>query len=100
MRILCLWLCLQSAGLAAVEAVAMPGAPAAVSPAAKGPKLAGRWGIGFDSIPGASAGTGLIPGLAAPNALAVRYWVKEGFSWDGLVAVNLNSQRIALKALL
>jgi hypothetical protein len=54
--------------------------------------LAGRWGIGFDSIPGASAGTGLVPGLTAPNALAVRYWVSEGFCWDGLVAVNMNSQ--------
>jgi hypothetical protein len=55
-------------------------------------KLTGRWGFGFDSIPGASAGTGLVPGLTAPNALAVRYWVTEGFCWDGLVAVNLSSQ--------
>lgn len=67
-------------------------APVAQSPSAQGPRLAGHWGIGFDSIPGASTGTGLVPGLAAPNALAVRYWVTERFSWDGLLAVNLNSQ--------
>jgi hypothetical protein len=74
------------------------GTGAALSPAASGSlsatamTLTGRWGVGFDSIPGASAGTGLVPGLTAPNALAVRYWVAEGFCWDGLVAVNLSSQ--------
>lgn len=72
------------------ESPAVSAAP--LSPVAKGPKLAGRWGVGFDSIPGASAGTGLVPGLAAPNALAVRYWINERLCWDGLVAVNLNSQ--------
>jgi len=66
--------------------------PVRVSESAKVLALAGRWGIGFDSIPGASTGTGLVPGLAAPNALAVRYWVSERLSWDGLLAVNLNSQ--------
>ena len=66
--------------------------PTTATPAVAAMKLGGRWGIGFDSIPGASSGTGLVPGLTAPNALAVRYWVTEGFSWDGLVAVNLNSQ--------
>jgi hypothetical protein len=70
----------------------LPAEDATPTAKAQGPRLAGRWGVGFDSIPGASTGTGLVPGLAAPNALAVRYWVSERFSWDGLVAVNLNSQ--------
>ncbi len=59
-------------------------------------KLTGRWGVGFDTIPGASTnaslGASIIPSLSSPNALAVRYWVTEGFCWDGLVAVNLSSQ--------
>lgn len=59
---------------------------------APGPRLTGRWGVGFDSIPGASTGTGLIPGLASPNAVAVRYWINERLAWDGLLALDLSSQ--------
>lgn len=79
----------SSAAIAADEATA----PSAVSPAAAapGPKLTGSWGIGFDSIRGASTNTGLITGLATPNALAVRYWVNERLAWDGLLALDLSS---------
>lgn len=59
---------------------------------APGPHLTGRWGVGFDSIAGASTGTGLIPGLSTPNAVAVRYWINERLAWDGLVALDLSSQ--------
>ena len=94
MKALSLAVCLTLASASAVasESTPVPTPGAAVTPASAPLKLAGMWGVGFDSIPGASAGTGLVPGLTAPNALAVRYWVTESFSWDGLVAVNLNSQ--------
>jgi hypothetical protein len=70
----------------------IPVATATPEPAQKPLTLAGRWGIGFDNIPGASAGTGLIPGLANPNAVAFRYWVNERLAWDGLLALSLSSQ--------
>lgn len=60
---------------------------------AEGPlALTGRFGLGFDSITGASAGTGLVPGLAQPNALSVRYWINEKFSWEGDLGATVNSQ--------
>lgn len=59
---------------------------------AEGPILAGRWGLGFDSIPGASADTGILPGFSSPNAVALRYWVTERLAWDGLLALDLSSQ--------
>jgi hypothetical protein len=85
--------------LAAAETVALSPSPSpqpSVSPTPLPLKLGGRWGIGFDTIPGASTnaslGASVVPGLSSPNALAVRYWVTEGFCWDGLVTVNLSSQ--------
>ncbi len=61
--------------------------------------LAGKIGVGFDSIPGAQAGTAAgtaltsaIPGLANPNALDLRYWMNDRFGLDGLLALNVNSQ--------
>lgn len=62
------------------------------TPVPAGPKLAKHWGFGFDNIPGASTGTNLIPGLAQPNAVAVRYWVNDSLAWDGLLTLNLSSQ--------
>lgn len=59
---------------------------------ASGPRLAGRWGLGFDNIPGASVGSGLIPGLAEPNAASLRYWINERLAWDGLFALEFSSQ--------
>jgi hypothetical protein len=67
-------------------------ATATPAPAQKEMALAGRWGLGFDNIPGASAGTGLIPGLAQSNAVSFRYWVSERLAWDGLLALSLSSQ--------
>lgn len=55
-------------------------------------RLTGRWGFGFDSIPGASTGTGWLPGFASPNALAIRYWINESLAWDGLLAAELSSR--------
>jgi hypothetical protein len=56
--------------------------------------LKGRWGIGYDQVPGASiaSASSQIPGLAQANALAVRYWVTEDLAWDGLLAMDLSSQ--------
>ena len=56
--------------------------------------LKGRWGIGYDEVPGASAAaaSNQIPGLAQANALALRYWVTEDLAWDGLLAMSLSSE--------
>ena len=82
-----------AAPVAAAEALAPTPAPAATPvPTPTGPRLTGRWGLGFDNIPGASAGTGLVPGLADPNAAAIRYWINEQLAWDGLLALDLSSQ--------
>jgi hypothetical protein len=72
----------------AAEAAASPLSPSAEESL----KLTGRWGLGFDSIPGASSGTGQIPGFSVSNAVSLRYWINEQFCWDGLLAVNLSSQ--------
>ncbi len=56
-------------------------------------QLTGRWGLGFDTIPGASVQTNnLFTALAAPNALSLRYWVNERLAWEGLLAAAFNSQ--------
>lgn len=70
----------------------VPVATATPTPVQKSLALAGRWGLGFDNIPGASAGTGLVPGLASSNAVSFRYWVNERLAWDGLLALSLSSQ--------
>ena len=78
-----------------MKALALALALAACAPLhAEGPVLAGRWGVGFDSIPGASTDTGLIPGFSSPNAAALRYWVSERLAWDGLLALDLSSQPV------
>lgn len=64
----------------------------AASARAEDTQLTGRWGIGFDTIPGASTQANLISALAAPNALAVRYWVNEKLAWEGQLASAFNSQ--------
>ncbi len=63
------------------------------APAAEGNlPLAGQWGVGFDTIPGASAGTGLLPGLAQPNAVSLRHWFNEKFALEGKLAFSATSQ--------
>lgn len=94
--LLCLLMLASAAAFAAPAGAPAP-EPEAAAPAPEptpnpGPRLAGRWGLGFDNIPGASAGTGLVPGLATPNAVAIRYWVHERLSWDGLLALDISSQ--------
>lgn len=88
------WILLLMLGWSTGAAAAAPeAAPAPTpSPTPAGPVLTGRWGIGFDQIPGASAGTGLVPGLASPNAMAIRYWISERLAWDGLLALDTSSQ--------
>lgn len=86
---LCLCLCLSAAGLAADEAPLSPTAAAAPGP---GPHLEGRWGVGYDNIPGASASSNIVQGLSTANAAAVRYWISDTLAWDGLLALDLNSQ--------
>jgi hypothetical protein len=82
-------LCLAAPlGLLGAEPVPAPERPAK----AEGPRLSGRWGLGFDNIPGASAGSNLVPGLATANAASVRYWINESLAWDGLFALNMSSQ--------
>jgi len=92
---LCLWLLLGAA-----LPLRADDAPTPVSGAAQGAttsagiKLQGRWGLGFDQVPGASpaSATNQIPGLAQANALAVRYWVTDDLAWDGLLAMSQSSQ--------
>ena len=54
--------------------------------------LKGKVGVGFDSIPGASAGTGIIPSISTPNALSLRYWQSDLLAWDLLLAGDYSSQ--------
>lgn len=68
--------------------LALAGSASAEEPLA----LTGKWGIGFDSIPGASAGTGFVPGFSQPNAASMRCWVNEKFSWEGDLALSAQSQ--------
>ncbi len=62
------------------------------SPSDQAFPLGGLWGVGFDSIPGASAGSGLVPGISTANALALRYWVNDRFSMEGKLALSVTSQ--------
>jgi hypothetical protein len=86
-----------TASAVSVTAAPIPlsaGAAAALSPTASPTpalQLKGRWGIGFDGIPGAATDTSIIPGLAQSNAAVLRYWVTDRLAWDGLVALDLNS---------
>ena len=64
----------------------------AAAPSLRAVEVAHKVGIGFDSIPGASAGTGVIPAFAAPNALSLRYWQSENLGWDLLLAGDTSSQ--------
>ena len=90
---MCLWLCPTLCGAAQLaDEAAGPPAPALTATAKdEGPRLKGSIGFGFDSVRGASTGTGLVPGVAQSNALALRYWINDTLSWDGLVAVNYSS---------
>ncbi len=44
--------------------------------------LMGKWGVGFDSIPGAGVG---------PNAVDLRYWAADRTAWEGLLAFGSNN---------
>ncbi len=54
--------------------------------------LTGLWGVGFDTIPGASATTGLLPGLSQPNAVSLRRWFNEKFALEAKLAFSATSQ--------
>ena len=68
-----------------------PPAPAAAPQAQARPAakrvMAGRWGIGLDSVPGATPASVLGGVLSAPNAVAVRYWFTDKLAADGLLAM-------------
>jgi hypothetical protein len=53
--------------------------------------LAKRWGFGLDHIPGASSNPAGGTLIAAPNAVAVRWWPTEKLGLDLLAAMDASS---------
>jgi hypothetical protein len=54
--------------------------------------LEGKWGIGFDTVPGASSGgEPLAPGLGTANALDVRYWRTDRVGIEALLTFGVSN---------
>jgi hypothetical protein len=61
--------------------------------------LAGRWGLGVDSVPGITPLAGSGPLIAVPRALDLRYWATDRLGLDLLLAGNYSSQQAGKGAL-
>ncbi len=54
--------------------------------------LRGKWGLGFDNLPGLTSALAVLPGISSPNAASLRYWVNERLGVEALLALDVRTQ--------
>lgn len=58
--------------------------------------MAGKWGVGFDTIPGASTGgSPMVPTFGSANALNLRYWRNDAWCLEGLLALAVSNSAVS-----